>query len=142
MVIMSYNTDLQTNNVNLQAILDTVNNLPGAGGSGATLKTCTLDGLDWSTVYYTTVENGTIMYKAVTFGNSSEPITVLCDSIIYYEADGDSDPGTGVVLTGGFEELYSDTRVKYIVIKAPSTANASGMLILSSDPVEEEIPGL
>lgn len=31
---MSYNTDLQTNNVNLQAILDTVNNLPEAGGGG------------------------------------------------------------------------------------------------------------
>ena len=31
---MSYNTELQSNNTDLQAILDTVNALPEAGGSG------------------------------------------------------------------------------------------------------------
>lgn len=135
---MSYNTDLQTNNVNLQAILDTVNNLPEAGGgggsSGTALKTCTLDGLNWSTVYYTTIENDTIVYKTVEFGKSSEPITVLCDSIIYYVADGELDPGTYVVLTGGFEQLHY-SQLRYIVIKASSTANASGTFnMMISDP--------
>ena len=40
---MSYNTELQSNNVDLQAILDTVSALPEAGGSdNDSIKTCTV----------------------------------------------------------------------------------------------------
>lgn len=77
---MSYNTDLQTNNVNLQAILDTVNNLPEAGGSS--IETCTVTLLGASSSYrpynysYTAIDtNGNIDCFAVTV-NSSTSVTL------------------------------------------------------------------
>ena len=38
---MSYNTEFQSNNTDLQSILDTINALPDAG-SGGTVETCTV----------------------------------------------------------------------------------------------------
>lgn len=40
----NYNTSLQSNNTDLQSILDTINALPEAGGSGgASVETCTVN---------------------------------------------------------------------------------------------------
>lgn len=40
---MSYNSELQSNNTDLQAILETINNLPEAGGSGGGgIETCSV----------------------------------------------------------------------------------------------------
>lgn len=39
---MSYKSDLQSNNTDLQSILDTINSLPEAGSGGGSVETCTV----------------------------------------------------------------------------------------------------
>ena len=65
---MSYNTDLQSNNADLQSILNTINSLPeaGSGGSGGgqdiqTCRVCISGGMSvWNVVAATVYENGVI----------------------------------------------------------------------------------
>lgn len=38
----TYNTTLQSNNIDLQSILNTINELPDAGSGGAAVETCTV----------------------------------------------------------------------------------------------------
>lgn len=124
-----------THNVSSYASVN-VNVGSGDSGSGTSdVKTCTLSGLTWYPVYYTTVENGEIVYKSGPVENSTGTITVLCDSLIYY-AVYESDIGSHAV-SGGFEILYYVGGNKHIVLKAPSTANAVGEYWISA---EEEIP--
>ena len=59
---MSNKTRLQTNNNNLQSILDTVNSLPSGGsgsGGSANVETCSVTNLYTLTVFATTYKNGT-----------------------------------------------------------------------------------
>lgn len=113
----------------------------GDSGSGTSdVKTCTLSGMSWYPVYYTTVENGEIVYKSGPVENFTGTITVLCDSLIYY-ATYESDIGDPAV-SGGFEILYYASGNKHIVLKAPSTANAVGEYWVSDEPIEDEIPDL
>lgn len=63
---MSYNSELQSNNADLRAILDAVNNLPEAG-SGVTVETCSVviksDLLGRPVFTYTAFENGQLVTK-------------------------------------------------------------------------------
>lgn len=108
-------------------------------GSGS-YKTCTLTYYDvWSEtfyypLYYTTVENGEIVFKTTDAGADISSITVLCDSIIFYEVN-ESMSGS-FETTGGFEILY-DMNGKYTVIKAPSTAGATGEIIYPEDTIPD-----
>lgn len=67
---MSNKSRLQTNNTNLQALIDKANALPDAGGSGggASVETCTV------TVTPSYVELFDLTYTAI---NSDEAITVI-----------------------------------------------------------------
>ena len=49
----TYNTTLQSNNIDLQSILDTINELPDVGSGGATVETCSVEIVDddWNRVY-------------------------------------------------------------------------------------------
>lgn len=91
---MNYNTELQSNNTDLQSILDTINALPESGSGGTSVETCTVrtaihssgyyvgtDGTYYATVY----RDGTIQNISGTWNssvNASNPITdVVCGSV-------------------------------------------------------------
>lgn len=66
---MSYNSELQANNTDLQDILDTINNLPesgGGGGGSGDVPTCTITinsfAANITYAMYTTYENGEYIY--------------------------------------------------------------------------------
>lgn len=90
---MSYNTNLQANNVDLQSILNTINTLPEAGGMS--LETCEVSVSlmnDDGFFAYTTVEDGVVKPKftSVKAGAASESITVCKNSAILLYAPGNS----------------------------------------------------
>jgi hypothetical protein len=102
---MSYNTNLQANNVDLQSILNTINTLPEAGGMS--LETCEVSVYlmsDDGFFAYTTVENGVVKaeFKSVKAGAASESITVCKNSAILLYAPGNSSNyyGGGVTRPG------------------------------------------
>jgi hypothetical protein len=142
---MSYNTDLQTNNTNLQSILDTINNLPEAGsggGSDASVDTCTVrfedltmcDCIIWF-VSAMTVENGIQkMYNYIP--SNSDMITslvipnVACGSTLvlesqfhngtdaaYVEIDGSATFDSSVLASNYAGGLW------FLTFTAPQTAN-------------------
>lgn len=90
---MSYNADLQANNVGLQSILNTINTLPEAGGMA--LETCEVSVYlmsDDGFFAYTTVVDGAVKseFKSVKAGSESENIAVLKNSAILLYAPGNS----------------------------------------------------
>lgn len=105
---MSYNTNLQANNVDLQSILNTINTLPGAGGMS--LETCEVSVYIYSVdgfFAYTTVENGVVKPKftSVKAGVETEKITVLKNSAVLLYA-----PGNSSNYYGGYDNLDDITR--------------------------------
>ena len=121
---MTYNTDLQANNANLQSILNTINNLPEAGGSGASVETCTVtistadSGFD---IYFNTIdENGDatintaewVSDRMVSFATLTN---VICGSIIILKA------AIANMYIDGSAELYN-LGVAPSIIKAPTVA--------------------
>lgn len=98
----NYNTDLQTNNTSLEEILETINNLPEAGGSGGTPKIaayvydksyvgsiCFLEGWTWQN-YIGSMFNNYLDANGYCFTNFSAPNNDLCvwDELgnkIYYD---------------------------------------------------------
>lgn len=90
---MTYNAELQANNVDLQSILNTINTLPEAGGMS--LETCEVSvylANDDGFFSYTTVEDGAVKaeFKSVKAGAASESITVCKNSAILLYAPGNS----------------------------------------------------
>ena len=96
---MSYKTDLQSNNVDLQSILNTINSLPEAGSGGGGIETCTVTikntdtivplYIDW--IYAAVVTNGVIMkYSAeyISLLNGGTFIIENCvkNSIVVFQA--------------------------------------------------------
>lgn len=88
---MSQKTDLQSNNIDLQSILDIINNLPDAGGgsSGGALETCNVilcadaPTSGQEIVYYT---DGTSTYKSIVFPSFMDgevTIKVVKNSLIF-----------------------------------------------------------
>ena len=81
---MGFKTDLQSNNTDLQTILDAINELPEAGsGGGVTNETCevTISGVSSSyypvNVAYTSVDNsGKVIGVNQTV--STSPVTITC----------------------------------------------------------------
>lgn len=105
---MSYNTNLQANNVDLQSILNTINTLPGAGGMS--LETCEVSVYIYSVdgfFAYTTVENGVVKPKftSVKAGAETEKITVLKNSAVLLYA-----PGNSSNYYGGYDNPDDITR--------------------------------
>ena len=94
---MSQKTDLQSNNTDLQSILNTINNLPeagsGGGSSGGNIETCTVTINSFAAnirfVMYVSYEDGKYVYNDITY--SPELSTVTCTN----------------VLCGGTFEIYS-----------------------------------
>lgn len=89
---MGYKTELQSNNADLQTILNKVNALPEAGGGGGgSVETCTVTfrkgssmtepGMGTGTVYYSD-GNGAVKNTLFNIVNNTT-ITVIKNSIIY-----------------------------------------------------------
>lgn len=53
---MSYKNKFQSNNTDLQTILDIVNTLPDAGSTGANIETCTVTIDDGNNTYYVHID--------------------------------------------------------------------------------------
>lgn len=105
---MSYNTNLQANNVDLQSILNTINTLPNAGGMA--LETCEVDVYLYSVdgfYAYTTIENGELVpkFKPVKAGAAAETISVVKNSTVLLYA-----PGNSSNYYGGNDNLDDITR--------------------------------
>lgn len=80
-------TQLNQNTTDLQSILDAVNALPEADGSGISLETCTVTITAGSTIYsitYMTVDaNGAPIYTCITPNSTAtQTLTCLCNSAI------------------------------------------------------------
>lgn len=100
---MSNKTRLQTNNNNLQSILNKVNALPEAGSGGGSVESCTVrlvsNGPGDCTVYYVSPTNGvtSISFK----GMMEEPsITVQKNTILCWAT------GSLISVTGSATKLY------------------------------------
>lgn len=127
---MSYNTELQSNNAELQEILDAVNDLPDAGGGGGGVETCTIilrpdsDAALYIYGYTHTLNDGSISASLIDYGTgvSNTEITlnnVVCGSLVMLAWDGISrniSTSISVEWLGTFERF-----------KAPST---NGVLIV------------
>ena len=115
---------------------EVINGLPDAGSGGSSFKTCTLApssnmpyGWEYYLLTYTTVENGEIVVKKdINMSDKSyEPITVLCDTFIYYLY---TEYFNEFSFTGGFREIISNHR-DGIIIMAPSEHGVSGTFEIS-----------
>lgn len=73
---MTYNTDLQSNNVELQEILNTINSLPEAGsGGGTAVETCTVYNEQiFDIVYVTAYVDGSFTTVQINGGESNEQV--------------------------------------------------------------------
>lgn len=146
---MSQKTDLQSNNVDLQTILNTINNLPEAGsggGSGSSINTCNLTieveeyrgvtaSIAW--ISWTALENGNITAKKVgdfgdlTIRQSIDLYNLVCGSAItfyntvdyVFKAYISTDNTLSVLHTGG----------GYFILKAPTTPNVSATVHFYDD---------
>lgn len=84
---MTYNSELQSNNADLQAILDTVNALPEAS-SGPSVETCTVNvsvsgtGVSITSISYTTVADGEVSAVRYSVGAAEASISCLCGSLV------------------------------------------------------------
>ena len=126
---MNYNSQLQSNNTDLQQVLETLQH-KAAGGNTA-YETCTVNiaveqyqGLAGIRFYYETIEDNKIVIKE-TFvtGGSSVSLSCLCDSMIVF-----SSPlvfsGNGVVRIANFEQIF--------ICGVSAEANETAELVLSA----------
>ena len=133
---MSFKTDLQSNNIDLQTILTMVNELPesGSGGSGGiNTNTCnvtvniTYGSSDWHLYYVAGLDdNGNYIYNNITTKNGSYTIHPLCESLIFTDLIGILSATDGVV-------LYGSGSGTSIIYKNSSTPNANVVLNLEGD---------
>lgn len=87
---MDYNTELQDNNTDLQAILDAVNALPDKIDHGDSC-TVTISGRTISRCIYHQVTNaGVVMVDSTPSSTSVTLENVLCDSLVYFETSASS----------------------------------------------------
>lgn len=107
---MTYNTDLQSNNVELQEILNTINTLPEAGGGGgAAIETCTVTFSDSTNYAASVLENGEIVTRHgyLESDNPFVPLSienVVKNSVMYL----------GICLVeGGYDYAYEGCTVLY-----------------------------
>lgn len=77
---MSYNTDLQSNNTDLQSILNTINSLPSA--NPVTIGTLTLTGniLSYITIYYI---DSTDTYDSISGPEANTQIVLRVPCLVY-----------------------------------------------------------
>lgn len=124
---MSNKSRLQTNNTNLQALIDKANALPDAGGSGGSVETCTVtvtsDKPEDTHIFYTSIdENGLPIASFASPGI----LTVVCNTAIGVHFIAPSEVYTG----SGFADndpSYWDY-YPYAVLLAPREANAQAYL--------------
>lgn len=128
---MSNKTRLQTNNANLQSLINKANTLPEAGGgsSGGGVETCTvtITSFDTLTSYaYTAYENNNLVAKGSVSGGIT-PLTlnnVVCGSAIFIN---NSYYMNGTTVGGGVEVAVSMVTLGGI-FRAPSTAGSLGTI--------------
>lgn len=120
---MSYKTELQQNNLDLQGLIDIANELPAAGGGGS-VETCSViftnrdgvEGFDYGVgrVRYTTInEEGNIEY--IEDGNFVSSFNPIKNSIIFCDNYGND--WLPINQTGNnFEILYNDITNNCIIV--------------------------
>lgn len=135
---MTYNTDLQSNNVELQEILDAVNDLPEAGGGGSsgggTVDTCTInviDNLGYNTVCVVATilnENGEVeIHNPLGNSEGSKTINnVLCNSALYVKEA----TTMGKINSEGMTLVESYQTIS--VFATPSTAGSVATITINS----------
>ena len=127
---MSNKTRLQTNNANLQSLINKANALPDAGSGGGSIETCTVTITEFSNnihaYCYTAFENNVLTPKGDTSSITS-PLTlnnVVCGSAIFvsngYYMNG--------VTVGGGVEIVDPMSYQGATFKAPIVAGASGTI--------------
>lgn len=141
---MSYKTKLQTNNdnlegnnIDLQSILNTINNLPAAGGGGAEIDTCTVE-FESDTrcnVYLTTIENSASSLSEYEIANYVGLIqeNVLCNSLALISSNIAGGEITNILVDGEIANtLYRS--LEYGIIIIPSKKNET-VVVSISNPV-------
>ena len=136
---MSNKTRLQTNNTNLQTLIDKANALPDAGsGSGGSVETCTVIFTCFDSIEgyaYTAYENNEITAKGElnhSVGTNPTSMTfsnVVCGSAIYVFNDYYAN---GLRVGGGVESITSIT-ARGVVCRAPLIAGAVGTIDIYDD---------
>lgn len=123
---MSNKTELQSNNIDLQGILDSINALPEAG-SGASIETCTVNittGLDMNFICWSSLNNGAITpnYQTGISANSTSTLqNVIKNSAITISYN---DMGTSIA-SGG-----SNTTIVFKGVVGRSGASGAYLLQL------------
>lgn len=129
---MSNKTRLQTNNTNLQALIDKANALPDAGSSGGgeiNVDTCTLKFIGagpCNIVYMTSDDTGVHTQVSLSTVVHNELI-VVCDSYIGVVGDSSNALG-GTPILNGAELIKRQAYGAIFKITAPSGENASIMV--------------
>lgn len=135
---MSNKTRLQTNNTNLQALIDKANALPEAGGGsgGGSLDTCTLRVLNSdgrfrvSTVAYESLQDGKRKMKlmhnspAGVYAIDYTVTDALCDGIVVANGWGDLDQYWEIT-NATVEVDYSDGSIPIFKLSAPANGTAT-----------------
>lgn len=127
----NYNSQLQSNNTDLQAILNTINELPSAGGGGGSVGTCTINvsgNYDQTDIAaYTAYSNGlfTSVIEGSTNGFDGVLNDVVCGSMVVF-------PGVYIAYEcSGGEVEYTGARATYY--RAPLQANTVAYVTLMQD---------
>ena len=121
---MSYKTDFQSNNADLQTILDTVNNLPDKQYDRPC--TVTISGYTVKRVVYAKVTSTGVEYVDVSPASSSVTLeNVLSGSLFYFETD----RSVTRTATGCTIAIYGVSGMYYSYY-AP-TDSATGSIVLS-----------
>lgn len=134
---MNYKKELQSNNTDLQSVLETVRNLPEAGGS-ATIDVCSIY-IDHSghsdrptTFCFTTFSDGEISFVTQYTEKDHEYTieNVVCGSLICF--GNDEYGGNGITVRGGVVKHMTACEHLWSVI-APEEAGAEGVIELWPD---------
>lgn len=125
---MSYLTQLQTNNTNLQACINKANALPeaGSGGGGGSVETCTVNISSEIPIYaisYFGVKNGSLtsmIYEAEGEMNTNFSITCLCNSFLVLHYPNGTVFGGFVTDNVASRYINSNRDTIYFTLSAPS----------------------
>lgn len=81
---MGYKTELQSNNVDLQTILNKVNALPeaGGGGGGGSVETCTVTFTKWGSFPEPGMGEGIVYYSDGNGAVKNTQYSILNDTVI------------------------------------------------------------